>query len=494
MKAQKKLNVVLIVLVIILISIISFVGIFRLEKNEMKSILPDYILGTDISGYRKIALEVVSQENETDSETLSLGEVSVSGEENVTENDQNAVVDENSVDENTTNQSEEEISNEKAEQYLKAAKIIKERLKSLKVEDYKISLNIETGKIELALPENDQTDIILSDIGAVGNFTISDTNTGEVLITNKDVRNVEIKEETVYGYKTVVMNIKFTAGGSRIFKNITANYGENATIEKEVENTVDETQTESTETNESVDNTTEETASNTETVAKTVALKIDDVELLTTGFPEIVENGVLTLTLTTSTDEEEILNSKYSGMNVATIMENDPLPFEYEVTENVYLESTVDITEIKTVICILIFIVLLITIAMIIKFKMKGLLSSILSIGFVALLLIVIRYTNVTMSLEGILAVGLAFFVNTVFNYILLTQLKGNLSKEEKVEKYMYSMKKYSLITLPLLILSIVCCFTNWDTIYSFGMVTFWTIIISLLYNLIVTNLLVRNK
>ena len=37
MKAQKKLNVVLIILIIILISIISFVGIFYQNQNKMSN-------------------------------------------------------------------------------------------------------------------------------------------------------------------------------------------------------------------------------------------------------------------------------------------------------------------------------------------------------------------------------------------------------------------------------------------------------------------------
>ena len=58
MKAQKKLSIVLILLIIILISIISFVGIFYQNKNEMDNVVPDYKLGADLSGYRRIVLVV----------------------------------------------------------------------------------------------------------------------------------------------------------------------------------------------------------------------------------------------------------------------------------------------------------------------------------------------------------------------------------------------------------------------------------------------------
>lgn len=63
MKAQKKLNIVLIVLIITLISIISFIGIFYQNRNDMVDKIPEYTLGTDLLGYRKVILEVDNDEN-----------------------------------------------------------------------------------------------------------------------------------------------------------------------------------------------------------------------------------------------------------------------------------------------------------------------------------------------------------------------------------------------------------------------------------------------
>ncbi len=493
-----------------------------MEKNQMVSMLPNYILGTNISGYRKVTLELSDEEAQIDSETVTLGETdlteNVTGENETSQEEGENVTNQSLADENTTTNETSttpSVSAEEKENYKKSAEIIKARLKSLEVEDYSISVDGSTGKIELTLPENDQTDTILSDIVQVGNFSISDTNTGEVLMTNKDIRSVTVEKSESYGYTVVVMNINFNTAGSRKFRNITKDYNENAVVEETSENTTNEQPTESVENttdvqstttpdteNEDIESNTSEDSTNeestedaTEAKAKTIDLKIDDTDMLSTGFSEVIDNGVLTLTLGTSADSEEIKNSLYGGYNIAAILENEPLPLTYQVSENVYIASTLDINDVTIMIATLAVIAVIISIFMIIKFKMKGLLSTILSTGFVALLLIIVRYTNVTMSLEGFLAVGLAFIINTIFNYMLFSNLKNkNLTKEERIAKYNESMKKYSLTLIPLLILSIVCCFTNWDTIYSFGMVTFWTILISLIYNLTITNLLVRNK
>ena len=61
MKEKRKgnhLKTVLIVLIIVLISLISFVGIYIQDKNRMANIIPDYIIGTDVEGYRVVSLNV----------------------------------------------------------------------------------------------------------------------------------------------------------------------------------------------------------------------------------------------------------------------------------------------------------------------------------------------------------------------------------------------------------------------------------------------------
>ena len=482
MNAQKKLNVVLVVLVIILISIVSFVGVYHLDKNQMTSMLPNYALGTNISGYRKVTLEVHEDEEEnTGSEVVTLGEDNEEEENAVEEPEQEA----------------EETQEEKTEKYKKSADVIKNRLKSLKVEDFNFSCDESTGKIELTLPENDQTDIILSDITQVGKFEIADTQTGEVLLTNEDVKSVDVELAESYGYSIVYMDINFKLASANKFKDITKEYNSNAVVEVEVnevgENTVEDTAEDG---NNAANETQEESEEKTtEEVAKTVDLKIDDSTLLSTGFSEVVDNGVLRLTIGSSTDEEEIKNSLYGGYNVASIIENNPLEKEYEVTGNVYVQATIEAADINIVIGVLVLIAAIISVVMIVKYKMRGLLYTILSVGYVAILLLVVRYANVTLSMEGILAIGLSFIANSVFNFILLNNLKSkNLSKDERILRYFETMKKYSLIVIPLLVVAIVCCLVNWDAVYSFGMVMFWGIAVSLIYNLILPNLLVRNK
>lgn len=443
MKAQKILNILLIVLIILLLSLISFVGIYQIDKSEIVNKVPKYILGTNVSGYRMVILELKQDDD---------------------------------------NSSEEKIGS--ADEYRKCASIITKRLKNLKVENYQVSVDENSGNIEITIPENERTDTILSDITQKGNFQIVDNITGEVLLSNKDVKSAKIaKSEELY-YTSTYMVVNFNSKGAKTFKNITSNY-QNQIVEDES----NEVQPEETNT---VDN---DTSSEEEKEVKTkqVSIKIDDSTLLTTHFSEIIDNGVMQLTMGTATDSEGVQSLMNAGANVAAIIQNEVMPLQYTVTGNMYVQSNLSNDNIKVIIYAEIVISVLIMLYMIIRYRMNGVFSSILSIGYMAILLIIIRVTNVVLSLEGILGIELAFIMNIIFNFQVLKHIKDT-SKNEAVKVFDKTLKKYSIVTMPIAIVAIICSFVNIEALYSFGMVMFWGIIISLLYNLTFTNILIRNK
>ncbi len=482
MKAQKRLNVILVVLIIVLVSIISFVGIFYQSRNEMVSRIPEYKSGTNIKGHRIVTLEV-SEDGKT------------SGEES-TENKTT----ENEVAENeTSNNAESKNTENNTDNYKKSAEIIKKRLKNLKVEDYSVSLDENTGKIEIDLPENDQTDIILSDITQKGNFQIADSSTNEVLLSNSDVKSVDVGKQVNGSYSVVYMNINFNMQGAKKFKNVTVKYqnnvSENTIAAENTTTTENSTEKNSTSEENIAKNTTSDESSDSSNKSRQVVLKIDDTTMMTTSFTEVIDNGTLSLTIGSSKDNDEIQTYVYGGDNLAAIIENEAMPLQYEIKGNTYVASELGTSNIKIIVYVEIAIALVISLYLIIRYRVKGIMATILSVGYVAVLLLVIRYANVVLSIEGILAIALSFVVNTVFNIMLLNRIKEkNMTAEEKRQKYNEALKRYSLSIIPIVIIAIVCCLVNWDAIYSFGMVMFWGIIISIIYNLTFTNVIVKNS
>lgn len=469
MKAQKKLSIVLILLIIILISIISFVGIFYQDKNQMVSVIPDYNLGTDLSGYRKIILTVDESDEGNTEEVLTY------------------------------------------DNFVESANVIKARLKSMGIEDFTVRCDEGEGQIEITIPENDQTEYVLADITQKGNFEIRNTANDEVLMNNDDIRSVEVDVvQSTYSTSSsaIYMDIHFTNSGSRTFRNITRDYQNvvtNDTAENnvvaETNSTYNETASNTTAENETTTNTTENETSDTnstanevsnETTDETVAeedntteigLYIDDTSMMTTSFSEIIDNGVMSLSLGTSSSAEQTKILSYQAESLAAILENDAMPVQYSVTGNIYVSSPIEQNTINILIGIGICIALIMLIVAIVKYRVKGVIVSVCMIGFIALYLLILRYTNVVITLEGIFSIALVFIINYILNIMILNRLQKNVEKT-----FSKALTKFSLSMIPMLILAVVCCFSSWMSLFSFGMILFWGLVTSVVYNVVITR------
>lgn len=482
MKAIRNLKVILVVLIVILISVISFGGIYYVNKGEMKNRLPDYVLGSSIKGYRHITLVASESTNEDENNTNSTSNTTENTTENATENETSNTTEnatENNTTENavnTTNTTSENVNT--ASNYKKSANIIKRRLKVLNIDNYNVTCDESTGRIVVDLPEDDKTDIILSDLTEVGKFTIEDGETGEVLLDNGDVKSVKFGQQNTgtSSSSSLIMGIEFNSKGTKKFRNITKEYqnelAENSTEESNTTNSTNTTETEnSTDSSEKKD--------------KKVKIKIDDAEILTTDFSEVIDNGVLTLTVGNANDETQ----RNSALNIGAIIQNEPLPVKYQVEGNTYTESSIDENTLKVIIYCLVVIALVIALVLIVKYRTTGILQAVLSVGYIGLLLIVIRYANVVESLDGILSIFVCYIINSVFAFMISKVLSNkDLTKKESKKSVNNVIKKYGLIIIPELIIATVCLFTSWSAIFSFGMILFWGIVISFVYNVAVTK------
>ena len=516
MKAIRNLKVILVVLIVILISVISFGGIYYVNKGEMKNRLPDYVLGSSIKGYRHITLVASESTNEDENNTNSTSNTTENATANTTENETSNTTEnatENNTTENavnTTNTTSENVNT--ASNYRKSANIIKRRLKVLNIDNYNVTCDESTGRIVVDLPEDDKTDIILSDLTEVGKFTIEDSETGEVLLDNGDVKSVKFGQQNTgtSSSSSLIMGIEFNSKGTKKFRNITKEYqnelaenstndvntantsaDSNSTDENLVgsENSTNETSSSENSTEESnttnSTNTTENSTDSSEKKDKKVKIKIDDAEILTTDFSEVIDNGVLTLTVGNANDETQ----RNSALNIGAIIQNEPLPVKYQVEGNTYTESSIDENTLKVIIYCLVVIALVIALVLIVKYRTTGILQAILSVGYIGLLLIVIRYANVVESLDGILSIFVCYVINSVFAF-MISKVLGNkdLTKKESKKSVNNVIKTYGLIIIPELIIATVCLFTSWSAIFSFGMILFWGIVISFVYNVAVTK------
>lgn len=102
-------------------------------------------------------------------------------------------------------------------------------------------------------------------------------------------------------------------------------------------------------------------------------------------------------------------------------------------------------------------------------------------IGFIALYLLVLRYANVTISLEGVAGI----LITLIINYLLIYKL---LTKPTIIEAF----KEIGIQLIPVIAVIIAFSFISWTNIASFGMTMFWGILLSVIYNFIIAKALLE--
>lgn len=456
MKINKILKITLIILIIVLLSMVSFVGLFIQNKNEYANILPEYKLGMDLSGYRKIVLEV---SNDTEKINYDAQGNIIPAEDTTTE-----VA--NSEDKKVN---PEEMLNEN--NFKNAKKIIENRLKEMQIEEYIISQDLQTGSIVLKVPENNMTDRVVAQVEMQGKFEIIDVDTNEVLMNNDDLKSVKSGYGTsASGATGIFINIQFNKQGTEKFKDITNKYIK-TTIPKE----------------------NEEGETTTETITKQIAIKVDGDKLLETYFDGEISNGLMQLTIgsSSSSTTEELQEYLVEAMSMATLLDSGNMPIIYEATQNKYVFSDLTTKELLPGLYIGLVILAILIIYIIVKYKKMGVLSAISLIGYIATLLIIIRYTNVVITISSIIAIVLSIIIN----YAMLLMFMKNIEKLEKNEiKFSKILSKYMISIIPVVIIAITFCFAGNVSVFSFGMVIFWGLVVTLLYNIIITKSLIINK
>lgn len=341
-------------------------------------------------------------------------------------------------------------------------KIIEKRLKELGVKGYLLRANEGTGDIVLELAEDSYTDKIASNIYQVGDFKIVDSEDEKnVLLNRNDLNLASVKYSTTEKGTVVYLNLEFTEEGAKKLEDISTNAYK--TLEEK----------------------TDTTSENKEKVKQPqVILKIDENEMVKTSFDEPITMGSIQLSLSAaSTDTETIQAAIDSGYTISTLLNNGPLPIEYEVSANQYIYS--EITEkMLIVFTIAIAVLAIIGVAvLVVKYKISALFAGISYIGFAAIYLLIIRYANVIITLEGIAGILLILLIN----YLLIQKM---LEKADVVEVY----KEMFMQLIPVIIVIIVFSFINWTNIASFGMTMFWGLLLTVPYNLTVTNTLIKKE
>lgn len=455
---MKKVKIITIILAIVLITLVAFLGVFVQTQNRMENKVKEYALGREIEGGRVIEL-TIPENDTTDTNSLNV------------------------------------------ENYEIVKKTLENRLNSLGAQDYVIRLNKEDRTIRVEMSEDENTDTLAYYLDASGKVEMKEKDAETELLNDSMVKKAK------YGYTVssdgayqIYLELQLNNEGQAKIQEISNDYAilsneideiETAQSEEESTDQNGETtaETESTENaEENTDNTVEQTENTEETQKKIAVLTIGDTEYDISK----IEKNILTVNIGSSSSSETSINNNTAiAVELEMLINAGKMPIDYEISANRYVYS--DITENQLLYFMLgvLVVILVILIIISIKYKISGLLSSISCIGFISLLLLLLRYTNVLLTIEGIGAIIFIIALNLKMNQSILSKVKILNIVDEAISN---TYKEIFLKLIPLMLIALVFCFSGWINLSSFGMVVFWGLILIAVYNITITKALLKLK
>ncbi|MCL2859574.1 MAG: hypothetical protein FWF46_03175 [Oscillospiraceae bacterium] len=466
MKVNKILKLMIIILVLAIIIMVSFVGIFIQNKNILANIVKDYKFGMDFGEQQETVLSpstaTVTNYYDKDGKLV----------------DSSTVTDSNKSDYTSKDEPVNSAAVLTLDNYKKAEEIINKRLENFQLSEYTISLDEATGNIIIKTSEDDDINTIISGVYSQGEFLIKDATTGDVLLNNSDIKNATVSYVNGSSSTSVYLNIQMNKEGTQKLEQISQEYVQTTKTDENGQPVLDSNGEQTTD-------------------SKNVQLYIDGTLVTTTYFGQTISNGTLQLSITPSggvTTQSDLQQYLLSGDVQAKELSYGNLPLIYSVNQSVMVSSDVFENILPIAIIVSIIILTLMLIYLVIRHKERGIISTVLLVGFVALLLLAIRYGNVYITVGSTFVIAFITIFYFVFLDRLLTKFK-TLNAKEVTPKSMVNktILKSLFILIPMAIIVGVSIFFTNIGINGFGTTLFWGIAVFIVYVYVFTKTLLLN-
>lgn len=326
-------------------------------------------------------------------------------------------------------------------------KSIKDKLAEVGNKNYEIRKDKFNGQVFVLITEKDE-----AKVSEINGIKVTDG----VLMDKKDIKEAKVGYGSTSNGTAIFINIQFNNAGTKKIANIS----------KEYQNKQDEEGT---------------------VTARQVDLVLDKEVLLSTHFDEEITNGLLQLTVGNASEgakSDELKDQIKQASNFAVLLNTENMPIKYNAGTELYEQTNLTKDTLNALVLFVLVAMAIMAIVLIIKKKKVGLYEVIGVVGFVATLLVTLRYTNVTITICGIMAIALAIFMNYIYTNEAMK--KGKNIKDVAI--------KYISCYTPVLIISVIFAYIKNLQVSSFGMTMFWSLCTMIVYNVLITRVLISGS
>ena len=458
----KKLTTIIFCLIAIILILIGFVGIYFPIQGKSRNLVPEFSLGTDLYGvmeFRFLPDDAEVEKNVyVDKNGNIKGEVIETASEELEENLDIPYT----VETRTIKANEDKVLTK--ENFEKVKDILVERFNKFGIIDYAIRMDNQTGNIVVELSRNNERDwsTILFGDGQVhlekslymfdGKFRITDYQTGIELLDNSHITNVysEAVQTSETGY-VVYLQVELNEEGSKILKDISNKYTEYTT---------------------------------TDGTKKTdyISISLDDLNMATTYFPEEYDRQILSIPVSLELNDNTLIKDYAETANMlAEIINIGEMPVTYEISSQLFIKTINGENIIKIAFIMMYIVLAIISVILTVKFKKAGFVAAILNAGLIALVIIILKLLEITISINSLISLFLVIALNVMFLWIYLSKNNGE-------DRFLEAFKKYYTIIIPVIIISFIFTFSSNEAISGIGNILFWALLVQVIYNFVFTR------
>lgn len=493
---KKIIKNILIILFMVLISVLSFFGIYKLNAGEEKNIIRDYMYANDFNKYYEFVIspnrsageenvfidkdgnivrpvpnnEITQEEIELKEKQVDLGKIKkLTGDEDAKDY---------KVEKKAYRYNNPEVLNQ--EKFEETKNKIKKALADQKISSYNLREDLESGQLIFEVPQSEIKDPtnISKLLTQSGKFEVVDAQTDKPYITNKDIKDAKLMEHEQYG---VILNVELKNDAKERFKEITQKYADKTQKIKE------EQEKQKTENPENKENPITKTQIGHVEGAPELAIKLSGGLLQRGGVPKAIDNGVIQLSLGKPDPKSDAYQKQIEEISVAyTGLKVGAKPVYYNIDSQKLVEGNANLEKAQNIFAVISGIFLVMAISLVIFFKKKGFLSALSLITYLALMLLVVRYTNIYITVSVIVGILLLY----ILQFILLVILNIKYKEQNKIDLFGSYIKEYKEL-IVVLISAIILAFATFTELASYGKIVFLGMLLSLIYNYFITfNLL----
>ncbi|MBR3613646.1 MAG: hypothetical protein IKL55_00505 [Clostridia bacterium] len=454
-KVLKIVKVIAITIIMLLIIAIGFFGVYAKYNGVWNNILPEYNLGMELAGYRELHFELDSSEETkdifVDENGNYKGDVATGKEEGDTSTEEIATEKNYKIENRTIAANDSDKIN--IENFEKTQKIIQKRLEKYDSYEYNLRQDSVTGKIILEILDDEDVDLNASIVTTIGKLSLVDTETGVILLDDSNLYKASpFSNTSENGEYQVYLGLEFDQTGKQILKEITEKY-------------------------------TKVTDKDGNDISKNIDVRLDNQTIISTHFQDTISSGTIHVPIGASTtDYSEYLELLNNVKEVSDIINEENMPLQYKVTEQAKIQSIITENVRNNIIIVCAILILVISLYIIIRYKLEGLRQAILNIGYLASLTILFRYTNVAITFNSLIALVGVVVVNYIFAIRFLNELKKVNNRKIALKT---TLKGLYLAIVPVVIIAVIFTFMSALVINSVGMTLFWGLLLQLLFSLI---------